>query len=81
VRSIRGDGPYCFDIDYGATSSMTAVMGRIATYSGQLVTWEEATRSELRLGPDRCAWDAEPPVKPDASGAYAAAKPGLTKAW
>jgi predicted dehydrogenase len=81
VLSIRGDGPHRFDIDYGATSSMTAVMGRMATYSGQLVTWEEATRSELRLGPDRCAWDAEPPVKPDASGAYAAAKPGLTKAW
>ncbi len=81
VHSIRDDGPHRFDIDYGATSSMTAVMGRMATYSGQLVTWEEATRSELRLGPDRCAWDAEPPVKPDASGAYAAAKPGLTKAW
>ena len=81
VRSIRGDGPHRFDIEYGATSSMTAVMGRMATYSGQLITWDEATRSELRLGPDRYAWDAEPPVKPDASGAYAAAKPGLTKAW
>jgi hypothetical protein len=56
-------------------------MGRMATYSGQPVTWQDATSSELRLGPERCAWDAEPPVKPDASGAYAAAKPGLTKAW
>jgi myo-inositol 2-dehydrogenase / D-chiro-inositol 1-dehydrogenase len=60
---------------------MTAVMGRMATYSGKVITWEEATSSELRLGPDRYAWDAEPPAKPDATGAYAAAKTGLTKAW
>jgi predicted dehydrogenase len=79
VASIRGGGPHRFDIEYGAVSSMTAVMGRMATYSGNVVTWDEATRSELRLGPERCAWDAEPPVKPDAAGAYAAAKPGLTK--
>lgn len=81
VQSIRGGGPHRFDIEYGATSSMTAVMGRMATYSGNVVTWEEATRSALRLGPARYAWDAEPPVKPDTAGAYAAAKPGLTKAW
>ena len=27
---------------YGATSSMTAVLGRLATYSGKVVTWDEA---------------------------------------
>ena len=74
-------GPYHFDGDYGATSSMTAVMGRMATYSGQVVTWEEATGSELALGPASFALDVEPPVLPDAAGAYAAAMPGVTKCW
>jgi myo-inositol 2-dehydrogenase / D-chiro-inositol 1-dehydrogenase len=77
--SIRGTGPYRLDAEYGATSSMTAVMGRMATYSGRLITWDEAVQSELRLGPDRYTWDADPPVKADASGAYAAAVPGETR--
>lgn len=77
--SIRGTGPYRLDAEYGATSSMTAVMGRMATYSGQLVTWDDAVKSELRLGPKHYAWDADPPVKADASGAYAAAVPGETR--
>ncbi len=79
--SIRGIGPHRLDAEYGAASSMTAVMGRMATYSGQPVTWDEATNSQLRLGPNHYAWDAEPPTTADASGSYAAAVPGVTKAW
>jgi predicted dehydrogenase len=79
AASIRGTGPHRFDADYGATSSMTAVMGRMATYSGNVITWDEAVKSELRLGPDRYAWDAEPSAKPAADGSYAAATPGVTK--
>jgi len=81
MASIRGTGPYRLDAEYGATSSMTAVMGRMATYSGQLVTWDEAAKSDLRLGPDRYTWDADPPTKADATGSYAAAVPGETRAW
>ncbi len=81
VASICGSGPYVFDGDHGATSSMTAVMGRMATYSGQMVTWEEATSSQLRLAPTRYAFDADPPTLPDAHGSYAAANPGVGKAF
>ena len=80
AASILGTGPYVFDGDHGATSSMTAVMGRMATYSGQMVTWDEATRSELRLAPARYAFDADPPVLPDAHGSYTAADPGVGRA-
>lgn len=80
MASILGSGPHRLDAEYGATSSMTAVMGRMATYSGMEVTWDEAVKSELRLGPKEYSFDAEPPVKPDATGAYAAAQPGV-KAW
>jgi len=69
------------EADYGATSTMTAIMGRMATYSGQVVTWDQAINSTLDLSPERYAWDAEPPVKPGEDGMYACAMPGVTKAW
>ena len=81
IASVCGSGPHVFEGDYGATSSMTAVMGRMATYSGKLVTWDDATKSELRLAPARYAMDAAPPAMPDASGNYPVAMPGVTKAW
>jgi len=81
TASIRGTGPHVFDGDHGATASMTAVMGRMATYSGQEVTWEEAVRSQVRLAPQRYAWDADPPTLPDSQGSYRAAMPGVGKAF
>ncbi|NOX53350.1 MAG: Gfo/Idh/MocA family oxidoreductase [Planctomycetes bacterium] len=67
--------------DYGATSTMTAILGRMATYSGKVVTWDEAIHSKLSLGPEELAWDAEAPVKPGPDGLYPCAMPGTTKAW
>lgn len=81
MASIRGHGPYRCEGDYGATSSMTAVLGRMASYSGQVISWQEAIRSEVRLGPAQCTWDTPPPVHPDAEGVYPCALPGLGRAW
>ena len=64
---------------YGALSTMTAILGRMATYSGQVVSWEDAMRSERALAPDRYAFDATPPVLPDAEGIYPSAVPGVTR--
>jgi predicted dehydrogenase len=77
MASIQGTGPHLCDAEYGATSSMTAVMGRMATYSGQVITWEQATKSEVRLGPQQYALDAEPPTRPDAAGNYPVPSPGV----
>jgi predicted dehydrogenase len=81
MASILGNGPYRCEGHYGATSGMTAVMGRIATYSGKEIMWDEATASTLRLAPDRYAFDATPPTMPDADGNYPFAMPGVTRAW
>jgi predicted dehydrogenase len=81
MASILGIGPHVCEGEYGATSAMTAVMGRMATYSGKLVTWEEATASTLRLAPDRYAFDASPPTLPDADSNYPFAMPGVTRAF
>ncbi len=67
--------------DYGATSTLTAIIGRMATYSGKKVSWKEALNSELTLGPQRLAFDAEAPVYPDEDGFYPCAVPGVTRAW
>jgi len=69
--SIRTGKPIN-DGEWMAQSTMLAIMGRMAAYTGQLVTWEEAMNSQENLMPDKLAWDtpiAVPPV----------AMPGVTK--
>jgi predicted dehydrogenase len=69
------------DGEMGAVATMTAILGRMATYSGQVVEWDEALASELSLMPATYAWDAPPPVLPDAKGRYAVPTPGVTPAF
>ncbi len=64
--------------NYMATSTMLAVLGRMVTYSGAAITFDEATKSPLNLAPVRYAFDAAPPVKPDPNGRYPIAMPGTT---
>ncbi|NML36117.1 Gfo/Idh/MocA family oxidoreductase [Chitinophaga sp. G-6-1-13] len=73
-------GEYKFaDAQRGAEATLSAIIGRLATYSGQLINWNTALNSGLDLQPKTYAFDAQPPVMPDASGNYAYAKPGITK--
>ncbi|MSR61950.1 MAG: Gfo/Idh/MocA family oxidoreductase [Planctomycetes bacterium] len=75
--AIRAGTPYN-EAEYGATSTMTAIFGRMATYSGRVLGWDEALASNLSLAPERYAWDALPRVLPDAHGVYPHAIPGVT---
>ncbi|MDQ3624702.1 MAG: hypothetical protein M3463_19825 [Verrucomicrobiota bacterium] len=75
--AIRAGRPY-EEAEYSAISTMTAIMGRMATYSGKLIEWEDALSSSLDLGPKSMAWDAVPPIVPDADGNYPVAMPGRT---
>ncbi len=77
--AIRADTAYN-EAERSAISTMTAIMGRMATYSGKLVEWDEAMKSTLELGPKLFAWDAEAPILPDADGFYPVAIPGRTVA-
>lgn len=67
------------DADRAARSTMTAILGRLASYSGAVVKWDEALNSQVSLFPDQLAWDAVPKVVPDSSGNYPVAIPGQTK--
>ncbi|GAB5520178.1 MAG: Gfo/Idh/MocA family oxidoreductase [Rhodothermales bacterium] len=73
------NGEYKYaDAENGAMATMSAILGRMATYSGKMVTMEEALASELALVPSTFAWDANPPIMPGPDGYYPTPKPGET---
>ncbi len=77
----RGDIPN--ECDAAATSTMTAILGRLATYSGKRVKWNDALQSEVGLGStdDLHSLDDQPPVLPDESGKYPSPIPGSDAKW
>jgi hypothetical protein len=47
-----------------------AIMGREAAYSGQIIKWDDAIASELKLGPDKPDWGPAPGVEVRMPGKY-----------
>ena len=82
VDAIRKNTPLN-DGYHGAKSSMVAVMGRMATYTGAEVTWEQATGSKVELAPGLAEYtlSSTPPVVANPNGEYPVAVPGMTKEW
>ncbi len=69
--SIRSGNPIN-DGEWMAKSTLMAIMGRMACYTGQAVTWEQALNSQQDLSPPAYNFDAVPPVPP-------VARPGETR--
>ena len=76
--SIRNNG-VINDAEYGAHSTMSAILGRMATYSGQVVNWDEAMKSNLQLMPAEVSWNTTPPSLPQEDGTYPIPTPGVTE--
>ncbi len=76
--SIRSGNPIN-EAEYGAHSSMTSILGRMATYGGKVVEWKDAINSPISLVPQEYSFQATPPVVPDANGFYPVAVPGVTR--
>jgi predicted dehydrogenase len=70
-NSIR-DGKPINNGHYMANSTMLAVMGRMCTYTGQQLTWDECFNSQAKLGPAEYAWNDQVPE-------CKVAIPGMTK--
>jgi len=68
--SIRAGKPIN-DGEHMAKSTLLAIMGRMATYTGQEITWEMALNSKESLGPEKHEWGPAPDAP--------IAMPGLTK--
>lgn len=69
-RSIRAGKPINNGV-YMCQSTLLAIMGRMAAYTGKEITWEMALNSKESLGPREYAW-GDLPVRP-------VARPGATK--
>jgi predicted dehydrogenase len=67
------------DAENGAKSTMTSILGRMATYSGQIIKWDQALHHSMDLMPKELNWKAKMPLLPGKKGEYAAATPGITK--
>lgn len=67
--------------EFGAYSTMTSVLGRMATYSGKEIFWKDALASELGISPVEKfrSFDDTPPIIPNADGFYPIPTPGVTK--
>jgi hypothetical protein len=64
---------------HGAESTMTAILGRMATYSGKELDWKAALNSTIALLPKELGWDKPAPVNPGPDGRYPRAIPGKTQ--
>jgi myo-inositol 2-dehydrogenase / D-chiro-inositol 1-dehydrogenase len=82
LDAIRTGKPYN-EGGAGATSSFTAVIARMANYSGKVIKWDEAAEMGPSLFPEEMSWDADAPVMPDENGRYdhAVAMPGIFKPY
>lgn len=83
--AIRENKEYS-EIEYGAHSTMTSILGRMAAYSGKELEWDAALKSEVEVFPKAFyegkadAWETvQPPNKPGEDGLYQRAIPGKTK--
>ncbi len=63
IESIRAGKPIN-ELKNIAESTLTAIMGRMAAYTGKLVTWEQALNSGENLMPASLDWNAPLPVPP-----------------
>ncbi|HLQ37304.1 MAG TPA: Gfo/Idh/MocA family oxidoreductase, partial [Planctomycetota bacterium] len=71
-EAIRGKRPPINNTEYMCKSTMMAIMGRMAGYTGKQITWDEAWNSKEVLMPDQVSFDMKvPPV--------VVAQPGITR--
>ncbi|HEY5311494.1 MAG TPA: Gfo/Idh/MocA family oxidoreductase [Pirellulales bacterium] len=77
--AILSDTPYN-EAETGAQATMTAILGRMATYSGRKVTWDEGFASTRALGPEKFdGWQTVSRTLPSAEGFYKLPQPGLIR--
>ncbi|NLV39795.1 MAG: Gfo/Idh/MocA family oxidoreductase [Candidatus Hydrogenedentes bacterium] len=62
--SIRGTGPYLNEGVQVAESCLTAIMGRMAAYTGAEVSWDDALKSDLSLVPEELDFAKAYPLGP-----------------
>jgi len=80
IDSIRNDQPHN-EIKRAVYSDLTSLMGRAACHTGQIVTWNEITKSNFQFCEylDEMSYDSPAPVKADEQGRFPFPIPGQWK--
>lgn len=81
LDAIRQDKPHK-EARRAGQAEIAALMGRAATHTGQLVTWDQMAKSEFEFVPDidGMSFDTPaPPIHAGPDGVYDPPQPGITK--
>jgi len=74
-KAIRNDTPFN-EAERGAYSTLMAMMGRMAAYTGKEITWEDALNSKEKLAINPASWEDDAPFEPNSDMTYGEALPG-----
>jgi predicted dehydrogenase len=80
VDAIRQNKPHN-EARRAGEAEVAALMGRIATHTGQYITWDQVLKSDFKFVKDidNMTFDTPAPIKAGPNGIYAAPQPGITK--
>ncbi|HAK95953.1 MAG TPA: streptomycin biosynthesis protein StrI, partial [Planctomycetes bacterium] len=80
LDAIRNDTPHN-EARRAGEADVAALMGRMATHTGQYVTWDQAIKSDFQFVSDidNLTFESPAPIREGPDGIYPAPLPGLTK--
>lgn len=80
MEAIRQDKPYN-EVQRGAEASLVASMGRMATHTGQIITFDQMLNCPHEFAPDvdKLTMDGPAPLQLGANGKYPLPEPGVKK--
>ena len=80
LDAIRNDKPYN-ETKRGVEASLVSSMGRMATHTGQEITFDDMLNCEHEFAPgaDKFTMNSAAPVKADKDGKYPVPMPGISK--
>jgi len=80
LDAIRQDKPHN-EARRAGQAEVAALMGRIATHTGQYITWDQVMASNFQFVKDidNLSFDTEAPIHAGPDGIYPAPQPGITK--
>jgi predicted dehydrogenase len=80
VDAIRQNKPHN-EARRAGEADVAALMGRMATHTGQYITWDQVLNSDFQFvrDIDNMTFDTPAPIKAGPNGIYAAPQPGITK--
>jgi predicted dehydrogenase len=80
LDSIRQDEPHN-EARRAGEADVAALMGRMATHTGQYITWDQALNSDFQFvkNIDNMTFETPAPIHEGLDGIYPAPQPGITK--